>query len=308
MKRRKFIRNIGLGTVAPIAFNGMPLRVLGADSPLNRMAANSSNDKVLVILQLIGGNDSLNTFVPINDYDEYARLRPNIAIPKTGNRSYIPLDSTVSTEAQVGLHPDMTDFKDLYDIGKTSVFQSVGYENMSGSHFRGTDIIFQGIDGKSSDQDSGWLGRHIGAAYAPLMFPDDFPSEENPHPIALEMGAGTSGLLLHPGSVPTSIGIGNRPEDVGDIVNSLDGFGEATDVLTRGQAPDFLEGTLYKEELDAILSIENQTEVYFNRISEIYDNSSETAVEYPTEYPFETPNRKENPLSAQLRLIARLLA
>ncbi|MEL7064415.1 MAG: hypothetical protein AAFP00_11800, partial [Bacteroidota bacterium] len=248
MKRRKFIRNIGLGTAAPIAFQGLPLRVLGADNPLNRMAANSTNDKVLVIIQLIGGNDALNTFIPINDYEEYARLRPTIAIPKDGNRSYIPLDSTVNSEAQVGLHPDMTDFKDLYDTGKAAIFQSVGYENMSGSHFRGTDIIFQGIDGRSSDQDSGWPGRYIGVDYSPLTFPDDFPSEENPDPIALEMGAGTSGLFLHPGSVPTSIGIGNRPEDVGSIVNSLDGFGESTDILTRGQAPNFLDGTFYKDE------------------------------------------------------------
>lgn len=308
MKRRKFIKNIGLGAAVPIALNGMPLHIPAADSPLNRMALNSTNNNVLVIIQLIGGNDALNTFVPIHDYDEYARLRPNLAIPKEGNRAYIPLDSTVASEAQVGLHPDMVDFKELYDSGRASVFQSVGYENMSGSHFRGTDIIFQGIDGESPDLDSGWMGRYIGADYAPLAFPDDFPSEEHPHPIALETGSGTSSLLLHPGSVPTSISIGNNPNDIGSIIRSLDGFGEAADILTRGKAPDFLNGTFYKEELDAILSIENQTEVYFQKISELYENSAESTVEYPTEYPFDTPHRKENTLSDQLRLIARLLA
>ncbi|MEL6560229.1 MAG: DUF1501 domain-containing protein [Bacteroidota bacterium] len=308
MKRRKFVKNLSTAAATPIALNGLPIRILGSDNVLNRMAANSSNNRVLIILQLIGGNDALNTFIPVKDYDQYLSNRPSLAIPKSGNRSYIPLDSTVDIDAQVGLHPDMTDFKDLYDSGKAAIFQSVGYENMSGSHFRGTDIVFQGIDGLSGDEDSGWLGRFIGSELAPLQFPDDFPSDDNPHPIALEMGSGTSGLLLHTGAVPTSVAIGDSPDEIAKIINTLDGFGESDDVLIRGKAPEFLDGTFYNDELDAILAVENQTELYFQRITEVYDNSTETTVEYPTEYPFETPRRKENPLSAQLKLIARLLA
>jgi len=298
MKRRKFIRNVGIGASFPIAFQGMPLKTLGAENIFNRMAAASTNDNVLVILQMIGGNDALNTFIPINDYDEYARLRPDIAIPKEGNRAYIPLDSTLATEAQVGLHPDMIDFKDMYDSGKASVFQSVGYENMSGSHFRGTDIIFQGSGGGIEVSDSGWLGRFIKSDYAPLTIPDDFPSEDNPDPLALETGSGTSGLFLHPGAVPTSLSLGNRPEDVGRIIRQLDGFGEADDVVTRGKAPDFLEGTFYNDELNAVLSLENQTEVYIERIANIFENTPTSSVEYP----------EDNKLSDQLSLIARLLA
>ena len=307
MKRRKFIKNIGAGALTPLAFNGVPLRLLGAENVLNKMAVQSTNDHVLIILQLIGGNDALNTFVPINDYDQYAQLRPNIAIPKEGSRAYIPLDSTVESAAQVGLHPDMMDFKDLYDSGKAAVFQSVGYENMSGSHFRGTDIIFQGIEGGGDDQDSGWLGRYVGSSVRPSVFPNDFPSEENPHPLALETGAGVSSLLLHPGSVPTSLSLGQDPSDLGATIRRLSGFGEGDDLATRGKAPDFLNGTFYNDELNAILSLENQTEVYLQRIADIYNNSAATSVEYPTEYPFETSQRKENPLSEQLQLVARLL-
>ena len=96
MKRRNFIQKLGFAAGVPIAFQGVPIQVLASDKPLQRLAAQSTNDNVLIILQMHGGNDGLNTFIPLGNYDEYYSRRANIAIPyKSGNsariqRLYVP--------------------------------------------------------------------------------------------------------------------------------------------------------------------------------------------------------------------------
>ena len=182
MKRRNFLKKIGFAAGAPIAFQGVPLKLLASHQDVQHLAQQSTNDRVLIILQLHGGNDGLNTIIPISRYDEYYSRRANIAIPyKVGNRTLIPLDSTVAAEEQVGLHPDMHDFKDLYDRGKAAVFQGVSYERNNGSHFRGRDIWFMGGDADDYFS-SGWIGRYLGKEYEPLVYPQDFPTDEMPDP------------------------------------------------------------------------------------------------------------------------------
>ena len=105
----------------PFTIGGIPLRVLGEGNSLSRMAAASNNDRVLIILQMHGGNDGLNCLIPVEKYDEYYSRRANIAIPaKNSSRKYIMLDSTIASDAQVGLHPDMQAMKGLYDKGRLS--------------------------------------------------------------------------------------------------------------------------------------------------------------------------------------------
>ena len=91
-----------------------------------------------------GGNDGLNCIVPINQYSTYLQLRPNIAIPNQGARQLINLDSTLPFDDQVGIHPDMIAFKQMYEQGMSSVVPNVGFEDMNLSHFRGRDIMFMG--------------------------------------------------------------------------------------------------------------------------------------------------------------------
>ena len=125
MKRRQFLRNTLL-TGTSITLGGFPLNVLASESRLSKLAEQSVNDRVLVILQLHGGNDGLNSVIPIDDYDLYYSRRANIAIPKTGtNRALIELDSTLASGARVGLHPDMGDMKKLYDYGRLGIVQGV---------------------------------------------------------------------------------------------------------------------------------------------------------------------------------------
>ena len=143
------------------------------------MAAASNNDRVLIILQMHGGNDGLNCLIPVEKYDEYYSRRANIAIPaKNSVRKYIPLDSTIASDAQVGLHPDMQAMKGLYDQGRLTVVQGVSYKNNNGSHFRGRDIWFMG--GSADDYlQSGWVGRYLQGEFAPQKYPEDFPEQRN---------------------------------------------------------------------------------------------------------------------------------
>ncbi|MEO1254271.1 MAG: hypothetical protein AAFY41_05225, partial [Bacteroidota bacterium] len=64
MKRRNFLKKIGFAAGAPIAFQGVPLKLLGSHQEIQNLAAQSDNDRVLIILQLHGGNDGLNTIIP----------------------------------------------------------------------------------------------------------------------------------------------------------------------------------------------------------------------------------------------------
>ncbi|MEQ9590981.1 MAG: hypothetical protein RLN86_00190, partial [Cyclobacteriaceae bacterium] len=182
MKRRDFIKKVSWAAV-PFTIGGIPIKLMGKNS-LTRMAQHSTNDRVLVILQMHGGNDGLNCLIPVADYDQYYSNRANIAIPaKNSIRKMISLDSTLPPEAQVGLHPDMQAMKDMYDQGRVGFVQGVSYKNNNGSHFRGRDISFMG-GGFDDYYSSGWIGRYLQQEFAPQVYPDDFPNSEMEDPLA----------------------------------------------------------------------------------------------------------------------------
>jgi uncharacterized protein (DUF1501 family) len=302
MRRRNFLRNITLAGGA-VTFQGVPLKMMAQRSALHQLAASSTNDRVLVILQLHGGNDGLNTFIPLSNYDEYYYRRSNIAIPfKSGARTLIPLDSTAPSASQVGVHPDMQDFKDLYDNGKANIIQGVSYENNNGSHFRGRDIWFMG--GSSEDFfPSGWVGRYLSNEFSPLSYPDDFPTADMPDPLALEMGNDVSLLFHQESGIPVSLSLGGGPGSLANLIEELEGFSDEG-VDPRGLPPEALKNSPYGKEMDWILGLEDKSETYIRRLQQVYEAASETQVSYPERYPFGT---SRNPLSGQLRLVARLL-
>src|ERR1051326_7643158 len=91
---------------------------------------NSNNNLILVVLQLSGGNDGINTLIPFAD-PGYAKLRPTLGIPS---------GDVLHLSDSVGLHPGLSKFKALFDQGKLAVVQGVGYPNPNRSHFRSMDI------------------------------------------------------------------------------------------------------------------------------------------------------------------------
>lgn len=113
----------------------------------------ASTGKVLVIVQLSGGNDGLNTVIPYRN-DIYYRERPTIAIRP---------EKVLTLNDEIGLHPAMQPLKALYDDGYVTVINNVGYPNPDRSHFRSMDIWQTASD---ADQyvNTGWVGRYLDAA------------------------------------------------------------------------------------------------------------------------------------------------
>lgn len=304
MKRRDFIKKLSWASV-PFTIGGVPLKLM-AENPLTRMAQQSTNDRVLVILQMHGGNDGLNCLIPVEAYDQYYSRRANIAIPaKNSVRKMIPLDGTLPSDAQVGLHPDMMAMKQMYDVGRVAFVQGVSYKNNNGSHFRGRDISFMG--GSFDDYySSGWIGRYLQQEFAPQTYPDDFPNDEMKDPLAIEMGSDVSLIFHQQGNIPTSISL-NDPVAFANLVNQLEGFVDEG-VDPRGKPPAFLENSPYGKELNWILGLEDKSEDYAERLFDVYSSAPQSSVIYPEKYPFNAPaGSQNNRLTPQLKLIARLL-
>lgn len=109
-------------------------------------------NKVLVILQLSGGNDGLNTVIPFRD-DIYYKTRPRLGIEKT---------KILTLNDEAGLHPSLTGLRELYDQGNLGILNSVGYPNPDRSHFRSMDIWHTASDSREY-WTTGWLGRYLDA-------------------------------------------------------------------------------------------------------------------------------------------------
>lgn len=142
MKRRTFIKNSGLASSV--------LWIPGFLKASNSLLLPKGADKKLVIIQLSGGNDGLNTLVPYTN-DLYFKSRNKIAL---GANEIIKLND------ETGLHGSMEKFKSLYDQGYVSMLQSVGYPNPDRSHFRSTDI-WQTASSAETYLRTGWVGRYL---------------------------------------------------------------------------------------------------------------------------------------------------
>lgn len=109
-------------------------------------------NKVVVILQLSGGNDGLNTVIPVRN-DLYYKARPRLGIAR---------DKALSLTDEVGLHPALTAFKDFYDDGSLGILNNVGYPNPDRSHFRSMDI-WHTASQSNEYWNNGWVGRYLDA-------------------------------------------------------------------------------------------------------------------------------------------------
>jgi uncharacterized protein (DUF1501 family) len=116
--------------------------------------------KVLVVIQLSGGNDGLNTVVPYRN-DVYYQLRPTLALPKN---EVLPVGD------ELGFHPALAPLRGLYDNGQMSVINGVGYPNPDRSHFRSMDI-WHTASGSDEYLSTGWIGRYLDSECAGCASP-----------------------------------------------------------------------------------------------------------------------------------------
>lgn len=152
--RREFLRSSLVLASAAAALPSFISRSAIAMQPAAGLSSipGVPEDRVLVIIQLSGGNDGLNTVVPYGQ-STYYNLRPGINIPEN---QALKLDNVRG----VGLHPQLGPIKELYDSGLCSIVQGVGYPNPNRSHFKSMDIWHTADLNGTGD---GWLGRYFDA-------------------------------------------------------------------------------------------------------------------------------------------------
>lgn len=184
MKRRDFIKKAGMVSVAvPLSIQGMKLNAF-ASSPLLAASAVPPGERIIVLVQLLGGNDGLHTVVPLDQYANLANARPNIILPQ---------GSIIQVTPTVGFHPVLTGLKNIYDNGQLGIIQNVGYPNQNRSHFRSQDIWWTGSDA-TQHLTTGWAGRAFDTEHP--GYPSNYPNTTYPDPIAIALGNPASGAMV----------------------------------------------------------------------------------------------------------------
>ncbi|MCB0836031.1 MAG: DUF1501 domain-containing protein [Bacteroidetes bacterium] len=299
MKRRSFLKGTLPMALAPLALNGIPIRAMAKNLMTSSFDCSEIGDRILVMVQLHGGNDGLNTLVPVNQYGTYKTLRPLIGIEDTGPRKYINLDNTLPLQDQVGLHPDLVGIKNLYDQGMVNWVMDVSYTNNNGSHFKGTDIWLTGKDGDTIPErpDSGWWGRYLDHRFP--NYPDAYPNPDMPDPLGLEFGSHIISLGFHRQmGIPTGLTISNDPDNLNALLATV-----------GGAMPTTFPNSDYGNELKYLVEMEQSTNVFAQRLEDVYNAGANTpGVIYPEHYHTWTTYQYDNRLSPQLKTVARLLS
>lgn len=218
--RREFLRQ-SAGGLGLIAFSSVAPAFL-TNSVMAKVPKAEKDRSILVLIQLAGGNDGLNTVVPYED-DNYYRLRPKIGLKK--NEIHVIDD-------QLGFHPNCGQLADLHNDGKLAIVQNVGYPNPNRSHFRSMEIW---ETGSKSDEylTSGWLGRYFDNACSGT------PTED---PVGLGVGNDMPDAFISNGEHNIfSLALGSgRNRSVGeDMLDALKRSKEAP-----GENANFLQHTL----------------------------------------------------------------
>lgn len=169
MNRRKFL-STSQAAFLPLLLP--KLRAANFPSEFLSFALPQDSQRVLVLIQLDGGNDGLNTVIPVDQYDTLREVRSNIILPE---RKILKLNDTL------GLHPVMTGIRRSFEEGQISIIQNVGYPDQNRSHFRSTDIWSSGSPVNQRWQ-TGWLGRCFEER------PNHYIDNASIHPLAISMG------------------------------------------------------------------------------------------------------------------------
>ena len=265
MKRRAFLKNTTVFSL-PAFFGGMDVAAM--PSRLMERMINGDSDKVLVLIDLNGGNDGLNTFIPLDGYDNLANARANVIIPE--NKI---LDMTDT----IGLHPELSGVKNLWENSNLTVVQGVGYENQNRSHFRSGDIWNTGVSA-TEFKSTGWVGRYLDDAFP--GYPADYPSTDCPDPFAVTMGKSISG---------TCQGMDSNFSMA--IINTNDIGGLSTGI----EAP--LPNDCYGEEMAFLVDTYKKSNVYADRVIDAIEAGNSNADLYP-----------DTTLAQQMQVVAKLIS
>ncbi|NUN68494.1 MAG: DUF1501 domain-containing protein [Bacteroidetes bacterium] len=272
MRRREFISRSAAYSLLPMLIGGFTVKAFGR-SPLleSLVAAATETDRVLVLIQLNGGNDGLNTVIPLSEYTNLSKARAGILIPEA---------KVLKLTDATGLHPSLSGLADLYANGRLAIVQSVGYPNPSYSHFRATDIWLTASDA-NQNLSSGWMGRYLNEEYP--QFPDAYPNTVMPDPLAIQIGSSIS-----PGLQGPEVSMGMTITDPTKFYQLVTGMVDP--------APNTPAG----HELTFIRQVSQQTQQY----AAVIKNAASKAANLSTRYP----SSPDHTLGDQLKVVARLIA
>jgi uncharacterized protein (DUF1501 family) len=277
MKRRNFIKLSSSAT----ALSLLPTDVFALFKSAGMETCPNINAKKIVLIQLAGANDGLNTIVPINQYDIYVDLRKNISLSNSGANSIINLDTTLSIENQVGLHPSLSKFKNLYDSGLMRVIQGVGYPNQDKSHFKSTDLWLTGGDGTPANNilDSGWVGRFLENYYYNYLTAN--------FPLGIQLGSSENSLGFH-GEEQHGMAMNINGQNPSGFYNVINGLG--------GAPPTNIPVSEYGNLLKYILVNDTSTDTYAKTIQTAFNAGSNSST-YPN-----------TSLANQLKTVAKFIS
>ncbi|MCS7000218.1 MAG: DUF1501 domain-containing protein [Bacteroidota bacterium] len=273
MKRRDFLKTTTPLITLPLVIGGLPIHAIGRTRVLDTLwRVLSTTDRVLVLIQLNGGNDGINTVIPLDQLSAYYRVREHVALPES---SLLPITNSAA------LHPAMTEIQRMYNEGMVTIIQGVAYPNTNLSHFRSTDIWMTASD-YNEYLKTGWMGRYLNTLFP--NYPSGYPNASTPDPPAIQIGA-IMALALHGSHASMGLAL-QDPETFYNIVNGVEG-------TAGGQTPDTRPG----RELAYLRQVELQSQQYSACIKAAADRAQNRA-SYPS----------NNTLADQLRIVARLIA
>ncbi|MBV9865180.1 MAG: DUF1501 domain-containing protein [Abitibacteriaceae bacterium] len=270
--RREFIQNglsfVSLGVAMP-TFLMRTAEAVAADAN-----SGTNGGKILVVIEMSGGNDGLNTVIPFTDA-EYTKLRPNIGIAAK---------DLVKIDAKLGLNPGMKSLGQLYEQGHVAVVNGVGYPNPNRSHFQSMDIWQTGDPNITARERTGWIARYF-----------DADGHYKGNPLSGVTLGSTLPLAMWSQTSPVSV-IGNG-QDFGFGTN---GAGANKFKQMETMRALYAEGTVASSHAEFIRNVGQEV---YSSTAEIKtalkgsDNKATIEAKYPN----------NNPLAPRLQTIAKLI-
>jgi uncharacterized protein (DUF1501 family) len=247
MERRHFLHNLAHAAAVPTIFSSLAFNSLDFSSNSN-LSNTIENGKIIVIIKMDGGNDGLNTVIPLDQMSNLSKARPRVILPEN---KIVSLNTN-----DLGLHPSLSDFKSLFNEDRLKIIQNVGYPNPDFSHFRSMDI-WQSASDSDEYLNSGWMARYIENKHP--AYPEAYPSDAYPHPLAVELGWQSS--LLFTGQKSLTSFQARNPTNFLEIINEFD-----------NEYPSDNKGN----KLKFIQQIAKQSNVYSKIIKDKYENGKNT--------------------------------
>lgn len=279
MKRRKFIKLTSTASAAGL----LPIQLNTSFKFLNTLTNCDLSNRKIVLVDLAGGNDGLNTLIPLNVYSDYVNMRPTTHVASAAALNLNLIDSSLQgTNQDLALHPIMTGMFNLFDQDQLRILQSVGYDSINKSHFASIDIYNTGNDGNNwnNGNNSGWMGRFMENHYSDLM-PVNYP-------MGIQIGSPNTSLGFH-GVNEHGLAMNLTGQDSENFYSVLSGL--------SGEYPTDFPDSHYGTELQYIVDTDASSNVYAQAISSSFDNGSN----------FSGSNYPDTDLADQLKTVARLM-